>query len=53
MTPEDVPGQIVTIESLFPWLTAIVPAQEPVRPLRGHERDAEPESEPAQLPDAA
>jgi len=50
MTPEDVPGQIVTIESLFPWLSAIVPAQEPVRPLRG---EREPEPGPAQLPDAA
>jgi hypothetical protein len=32
MTPKDVPGQIVTIESLLPWLAAIVPAQEPARP---------------------
>jgi hypothetical protein len=47
MTPQDVPGEIITIESLFPWLTAIVPAQEPVRPIR------RPEPEPAQLPDAA
>jgi hypothetical protein len=50
MTPQDVPGQIITIESLFPWLSAIVPAQEPVRPLR---REQEPPPEPAELPDAA
>ena len=48
MTPQDVPGQIVTIVSLFPWLGAIVPAQEPVRPMR---RESEPE--PERLPDAA
>ena len=47
MTPQDVPGEIVTIESLFPWLTAIVPAQEPVRPIRP------PQPAPAQLPNAA
>jgi hypothetical protein len=50
MTPRDVPGEIITIESLFPWLTAIVPAQEPVRPIR---REAEPDQEPERLPDAA
>ena len=50
MTPQDVPGEIVTIEALFPWLTAIVPAQEPIRPLR---RERETEPRPAQLPDAA
>jgi hypothetical protein len=50
MTPQDVPGEIVTIEALFPWLAAIVPAQEPIRPLR----DAPgPEPERVQLPDAA
>jgi hypothetical protein len=43
MTPEDVPGTIVTIDSLFPWLAAITPAQEPVRP--------KPKPEP--LPQAA
>ena len=48
MTPSDVPGQIVTIESLFPWLAAIVPAPEPARPIR---RESEPE--PERLPDAA
>jgi len=48
MTPQDVPGQIVTIESLFPWLAAIAPAQEPARPMR---RESEPE--PERLPDAA
>jgi hypothetical protein len=25
MTPQDVPGPLVTIESLFPWLAAIEP----------------------------
>ena len=33
MTPQDMPGPLVTIESLFPWLAAIAPAQEP-RPIR-------------------
>jgi hypothetical protein len=33
MTPEDMPGALVTIEALFPWLAAIAPAQEP-RPIR-------------------
>ena len=32
MTPQDVPGPIVTIDSLYPWLAAITPAQEPSRP---------------------
>jgi hypothetical protein len=32
MTPEDMPGPLVDIETLFPWLGAITPAQEPVRP---------------------
>jgi hypothetical protein len=32
MTPQDVPGQIVTIESLFRWLAAVIPVKEPVRP---------------------
>ena len=32
MTPQDVPGPIITIESLFPWLAAIAPAEEPPRP---------------------
>jgi hypothetical protein len=50
MTPQDVPGEIVTIEALFPWLAAIVPAQEPVRPLR---RESEPQPQPVGLPDAA
>jgi hypothetical protein len=45
MTPQDVPGEIITIESLFPWLTVIVPVQEPVRPIR--------QPQPEQLPDAA
>jgi hypothetical protein len=50
MTPEDVPGDIVTIEALLPWLPAIAPAQEPVRPLR---REAGAGAEPVELPDAA
>jgi hypothetical protein len=33
MTPQDVPGPVVTTESLLPWLLAIAPAVEPVRPL--------------------
>jgi hypothetical protein len=33
MTPNDVPGPIVTAESLLPWLLAIAPAVEPVRAL--------------------
>jgi hypothetical protein len=40
MTPEDIPGPVVDIQSLFPWLAAIVPAQEPVRP--------EPQPRPAE-----
>jgi hypothetical protein len=32
MTPEDVPGPRIDIETLFPWLAAIAPAAEPVRP---------------------
>jgi len=50
VTPEGVPGDIVTIEALVPWLSAIVPAQEPVRPLR---RDADGDDAPVRLPDAA
>lgn len=46
MTPQDVPGPIVTIDSLFPWLAAISPAEEPPRPLR-------PKPEPAPLREAA
>jgi hypothetical protein len=33
MTPQDMPGPLVTIEALYPWLAAITPAQEP-RPIR-------------------
>jgi hypothetical protein len=32
MTPEDMPGPLVDIQTLFPWLAAITPAQEPARP---------------------
>ena len=46
MTPQDVPGPLVTIESLFPWLAAITPAQEP-RPIRPQP------PEPAPLREAA
>ena len=52
MTPQDVPGEIVTIEALFPWLPAILPVQDAVRPLR-REPDSEPEREQPQLSDAA
>ena len=34
MTPQDMQGPIVTIDSLFPWLAAISPADEPPRPLK-------------------
>ena len=37
MTPQDMPGPLVTIEALFPWLAAITPAQEP-RPIRPRRR---------------
>jgi hypothetical protein len=40
MTPQDVPGQLVTIESLFPWLAAVIPVKEPALPK------AKPEPEP-------
>ena len=33
MTPNDVPGPMVTAESLMPWLLALAPVAEPVRPL--------------------
>jgi len=33
MTPTDVPGPIITAESLQPWLIAMAPALEPVRRL--------------------
>ena len=47
MTPQDVPGPLVTIDSLFPWLAAITPAQEPPRPVK-------PKPQPApRLRDAA
>jgi hypothetical protein len=48
VTPEDVPGPLVTIESLFPWLAAITPAQEPVRPM-----GPKPQPAPSRLRDAA
>ena len=47
MTPEDVPGPTVTIESLFPWLAAVAPAEEPARPR------PQPEPAPEPLPEAA
>ena len=34
MTPQDVPGDAITAETLTPWLLAIAPAVEPVRPIR-------------------
>jgi hypothetical protein len=48
MTPEDVPGPIITTESLFPWLHAIAPAGEPVRPL-----ESRPAPDPQPLRPAA
>jgi hypothetical protein len=45
MTPQDMPGPLVKIESLFPWLAAITPAPEPARP--------KPEPKPEPLRDAA
>jgi hypothetical protein len=45
MTPNDVAGPIVTAESLMPWLLAIAPAVEPVRPL-----PARPAPAPAREP---
>jgi hypothetical protein len=34
MTPQDIPGPLVSIEALFPWLAAITPTpeQRPIRP---------------------
>jgi hypothetical protein len=46
MTPQDVPGPLVTIESLFPWLAAITPAQEP-RTVRPQAPEAAPLREAA------
>jgi len=48
MTPQDMPGPLVTIDSLFPWLAAITPAQEP-RPIRPQP----PQPAPTPLRDAA
>jgi hypothetical protein len=45
MTPNDVPGPIITAESLRPWLIALAPAVEPVRPLPARPVPA-PEAEP-------
>ena len=44
MTPNDVPGPVITAESLLPWLLAIAPAAEPVRtpPPRPAPAPAEP-----------
>jgi hypothetical protein len=43
MTPRDVPGPVITIETLTPWLQAIAPAVEPVRaPPPGPEPAPEP-----------
>jgi hypothetical protein len=43
MTPENVSGDPIDIQTLFPWLAAITPAQEPVRP----------KPKPQPLPEAA
>ena len=57
MTPEDVPGPTLTIDALFPWLVALTPAEEPVRPApapKPAEHDREPiAGERAPLPEAA
>jgi hypothetical protein len=45
MTPQDVPGQLVTIESLFPWLGAVIPVKEPAR--RKPQTETEPLREAA------
>jgi hypothetical protein len=45
MTPQDVPGPIITIEALFPWLAAITPTQLSATSL--------PKPEPAPLREAA
>jgi hypothetical protein len=34
MTPESISGAAITTETLTPWLLAITPAVEPVRPIR-------------------
>jgi hypothetical protein len=46
MTPQDMPGPLVTIEALYPWLAAITPAAQEPRPIR-------PQPEPASLREAA
>jgi hypothetical protein len=56
MTPQDVPGPVITIESLTAWLQAIAPAVEPVRPLRSRPAEAPapaPASRSAPRPDGA
>ena len=45
MTPQDVPGPIITMEALFPWLAAITATQQPATSL--------PKPEPAPLREAA
>jgi hypothetical protein len=49
VTPEDMPGPKVSVEALFPWLAAITPVSEPVRPKP---QPAKP-ADTAQLRDAA
>jgi hypothetical protein len=34
MTPNDLPGPIVTAEALLPWLIALAPVEERMRPVR-------------------
>jgi hypothetical protein len=43
MTPQDVPGPVITVETLTPWLQAIIPAVEPVRPVAPRPVPAEPD----------
>jgi hypothetical protein len=45
MTPEDVSPDIVTADSLFPWLHAIAPPAEPVRRLPEAPRAERPQAE--------
>jgi hypothetical protein len=46
MTPQDMPGQLVSIEALFPWLAAITPVHEP-RPIRPQPPEPRPLREAA------
>jgi len=30
MTPQDVPGPVISVQSLFPWLSAVTPKRQPL-----------------------